>query len=111
MAHAGRPLHCLARWQCRHLAGTHGRERADGSGGAGRPSLGATTTEAAAGPVLYGISNGLVSAAGHLDSFYDTAMPPAATNTYYSALQGVLDGSVAPADAAKRLEDALKAGK
>ncbi|TXI03933.1 MAG: extracellular solute-binding protein [Rhizobium sp.] len=67
------------------------------------------TTEAAAGPVLYGISNGLVSAAGHLDSFYDTAMPPAATNTYYTALQGVLDGSVAPADAAKRLEDALKA--
>ncbi|WP_298800953.1 extracellular solute-binding protein, partial [uncultured Rhizobium sp.] len=69
------------------------------------------TTEAAAGPVLYAISNGLVSAAGHLDSFYDTAMPPAATNTYYTSLQGVLDGSVAPADAAKRLEDALKTSK
>lgn len=66
------------------------------------------TTEAAAGPVLYGISNGLVSAAGHLDPFYDTAMPPAATNTYYTNLQGVLDGSVAPSDAAKHLEDALK---
>jgi len=69
------------------------------------------TTEAAAGPVLYAISNGLVSAAGHLDSFYDTAMPPAATNTYYTSLQGVLDGSVAPADAAKHLEDALKTSK
>lgn len=69
------------------------------------------TTEAAAGPVLYGISNELMNAAGHLDSFYDTAMPPAATNIYYTTLQGVLDGSVAPADGAKRLEDALKANK
>ncbi|MBZ7926424.1 extracellular solute-binding protein [Ensifer adhaerens] len=69
------------------------------------------TTEAAAGPVLYGISNELMNAAGHLDSFYDTAMPPAATNTYYTALQGALDGSVTPADAAKRLEGALKDNK
>lgn len=69
------------------------------------------TTEAAAGPVLYGISNDLMSAAGHLDSFYDTAMPPAATNTYYTALQGALDGSVTPAGAAKRLEGALKENK
>jgi raffinose/stachyose/melibiose transport system substrate-binding protein len=61
--------------------------------------------------VLYGISNDLMNAAGHLDSFYDTAMPPAATNIYYTTLQGVLDGSVAPADGAKRLEDALKANK
>jgi raffinose/stachyose/melibiose transport system substrate-binding protein len=69
------------------------------------------TTEAAAGPVLYSISNDLMSKAGHLDSFYDTAMPPAATNIYYSSLQGVLDGSVPPADAAKRLEEAMKANK
>lgn len=69
------------------------------------------TTEAAAGPVLFDISNKLMSKAGHLDPFYDTAMPPAATNIYYTSLQGVLDGSVPPADAAKRLEDALRADK
>ena len=69
------------------------------------------TTEAAAGPVLYAISNGLMTAAGNLDPFYDTAMPPTATNTYYTSLQGVLDGSVAPEAAAQSLEDALKAGQ
>ena len=69
------------------------------------------TTEAAAGPVLFGISDGLMNAAGHLDPFYDTAMPPTATNTYYTTLQGVLDGAVAPDAAAQQLEDALKAGE
>lgn len=69
------------------------------------------TTEAAAGPVLFGVSNGLMNAAGHLDPFYDTAMPPTATNTYYTSLQGVLDGSVAPDAAAQQLEAALKAGQ
>ncbi|NVD42718.1 extracellular solute-binding protein [Ensifer sp. HO-A22] len=69
------------------------------------------TTEAAAGPVLFDISSKLMAEAGHLDPFYDTAMPPAATNIYYTSLQGVLDGSVPPADAAKRLEDALRADK
>lgn len=69
------------------------------------------TTEAAAGPVLFDISSKLMADAGHLDPFYDTAMPPAATNIYYTSLQGVLDGSVPPADAAKRLEDALRADK
>ncbi|WP_141690275.1 MULTISPECIES: extracellular solute-binding protein [unclassified Ensifer] len=69
------------------------------------------TTEAAAGPVLFDISSKLMAAAGRLDPFYDTAMPPAATNIYYTSLQGVLDGSVPPADAAKRLEDALRADK
>lgn len=69
------------------------------------------TTEAAAGPVLFDISSKLMAKAGHLDPFYDTAMPPAATNIYYTSLQGVLDGSVPPADAAKRLEDALRADK
>ena len=69
------------------------------------------TTEAAAGPVLFGISDGLMNGAGHLDPFYDTAMPPTATNTYYTSLQGVLDGAVAPDVAAQQLEDALKAGE
>lgn len=69
------------------------------------------TTEAAAGPVLFDISSKLMADAGHLDPFYDTAMPPAATNIYYTSLQGVLDGSVPPADAAKRLENALRADK
>lgn len=69
------------------------------------------TTAAAAGPVLFDISSKLMADAGHLDPFYDTAMPPAATNIYYTSLQGVLDGSVPPADAAKRLEDALRADK
>ena len=69
------------------------------------------TTEAAAGPVLFDISGKLMAKAGHLDPFYDTAMPPAATNIYYTSLQGVLDGSVPPADAAKRLEDALRTDK
>jgi raffinose/stachyose/melibiose transport system substrate-binding protein len=67
------------------------------------------TTEAAAGPVLYGISNDLMGKAANLDPFYDTAMPPKGTDTYYTSLQGVLDGSVAPDEAAKRLEEALKA--
>ena len=67
------------------------------------------TTEAAAGPILYSISNDLMSKAANLDPFYDTAMPPKGTDAYYTSLQGVLDGSVAPADAAKRLEEALKA--
>ncbi|WP_156613036.1 extracellular solute-binding protein [Ensifer sp. Root142] len=69
------------------------------------------TTEAAAGPVLFDISGKLMAKAGHLDPFYDAAMPPAATNIYYTSLQGVLDGSVPPADAAKRLEDALRTDK
>lgn len=69
------------------------------------------TTEAAAGPVLYGISHDLLSKAGHLDPFYDTAMHPKATATYYTELQGVLAGSVKPADAAKRLEAALKSAQ
>lgn len=67
------------------------------------------TTEEAAGPVLFGISSELMSKAGHLDPFYDTAMAPTATDAYYTALQGVLDGSVSPADGAQHLEDALKA--
>ena len=67
------------------------------------------TTEEAAGPVLYGISSELMSEAGHLDPFYDTAMAPTATDAYYTAVQGVLGGSVSPADGAQHLEDALKA--
>ncbi|WP_234716902.1 ABC transporter substrate-binding protein [Ensifer adhaerens] len=44
------------------------------------------TTEAAAGPVLFDISSKLMADAGHLDPFYDTAMPPAATNIYQHLL-------------------------
>lgn len=66
------------------------------------------TTKAAAGPVLYHISHDLLAKAGHLDPFYDTAMAPKAATVYYSVLQGVLDGSLAPTEAAKRLEAALE---
>jgi raffinose/stachyose/melibiose transport system substrate-binding protein len=69
------------------------------------------TTEAAAGPVLYGIASDLMAAAGSLDPFYDTAMPPVATSVYYNVLQGVLDGSVPPAEAAAKLEAALQAAE
>ena len=69
------------------------------------------TTEKAAGPLLYGIASDIVGKADALDPFYDTAMPPKAMQTYYNTLQGVLDGSVSPADGAKALESAMKAGK
>lgn len=69
------------------------------------------TTETVAGPVLYGIMSQVLQPAASLDSFYDTAMPPAAMQVYYTVLQGVLDGSITPADGAKQLNDAMKAGK
>lgn len=69
------------------------------------------TTEAAAGPVLFGIASGPMANAGHLDPFYDTAMAPTATATYYNVLQGVLDGSVAPEKAANDLENALQSAE
>lgn len=69
------------------------------------------TTEENAGPVLFGITSQIIEKAAHLDSFYDTAMPPAAMEVYYTVLQGVLDGSITPADGAKQLNEAMKAGK
>lgn len=69
------------------------------------------TTEQAAGPVLYGISSEVVGKAAALDPFYDTSMPPKAMQTYYNTLQGVLGGSTSPADGAKALESAMKAGQ
>lgn len=74
-------------------------------------TLAAANTEKAAGPVLYGISNDLMSKAGNLDPFYDTAMAPTATSVYYNTIQGVLDGSLAPADGAAQLEEALQSAK
>jgi raffinose/stachyose/melibiose transport system substrate-binding protein len=67
------------------------------------------TTEAAAGPVLYGIVNDIVGKADALDPFYDTAMPPKAMQTYYNTLQGVLDGSINPDAGAQALQTAMKA--
>jgi raffinose/stachyose/melibiose transport system substrate-binding protein len=67
------------------------------------------TTEAAAGPVLYGIVNDIVGKADALDPFYDTAMPPKAMQTYYNTLQGVLDGSINPDAGAQSLQTAMKA--
>ncbi|MDC7125918.1 MAG: hypothetical protein PQJ46_10130, partial [Spirochaetales bacterium] len=67
-------------------------------------------TEENAGPVLYGISANVMANSGSLDSFYDTAMPPAAVETYYTVLQGVLSGDITPADAAAQLDAAMKAG-
>ncbi len=72
-------------------------------------TIGAATKENA-GEVLYGISTNVMEKAGSLDSFYDTAMPPAAVETYYTVLQGVLSGDITPADAASRLNDSMKAG-
>lgn len=69
------------------------------------------TTKEAAGPILYGISHDIVGKAAALDPFYDTAMPAKAMQTYYNTLQGVLDGSISPADGAKALESAMKADK
>ena len=69
------------------------------------------TTKQAAGPVLFGVSDGIVGRANALDPFYDTAMPPKAMQTYYNTLQSVLSGSTTPAAGAKALEAAMKAGK
>lgn len=69
------------------------------------------TTEENAGPVLFGITKQIIEKAKNLDSFYDTAMPPAATEVYYTVLQGVLDGKITPQDGAAQLNDAMKAGK
>lgn len=69
------------------------------------------TTEENAGPVLYGITSEIIEKAASMDSFYDTAMPPAATEVYYTVLQGVLDGTILPEDGAVQLNDAMKAGK
>jgi raffinose/stachyose/melibiose transport system substrate-binding protein len=69
------------------------------------------TTEENAGPVLYGITSGLIEKAASLDAFYDTAMPPAAMEAYYTVLQGVLDGTIKPADGAATLNKAMKEGK
>lgn len=62
-----------------------------------------------AGPTLYAISTEVVENASSLDAFYDTAMPPAAVDTYYTLIQGVIDQSITPEEAATRLNDAMRA--
>lgn len=69
---------------------------------------GATTAEAA-GPVLAGVVDDVIGKAANLDAFYDTAMSPKVTEAYYTALQGLVDGSVAPDAAVDAIEQAAKA--
>jgi raffinose/stachyose/melibiose transport system substrate-binding protein len=68
-------------------------------------------TEENAGPVLFGISKNVMEPAPSMDAFYDTAMAPKETETYYTTIQGVLDGSIKAEDAANKLESAMKDGK
>lgn len=74
-------------------------------------TLKGATTPDVAGPVLSGVVTDLIEKAGHLDPFYDTALPPKATTTYYTTLQGLIDGSVSADDAAASIEAAVKAGQ
>jgi raffinose/stachyose/melibiose transport system substrate-binding protein len=69
------------------------------------------TTPQAAGPVLAGVVTDVVGKAGVLDPFYDTALPPKATEVYYKSLQGLIDGSVQPKAGADAIENAVKAAK
>lgn len=71
---------------------------------------GATTPEDA-GPVLAGVVSDVVDKAAHLDAFYDTALSPKATDTYYKTLQGLVDGSVPAAAGASAIENAVKSAK
>ncbi|MFT4219840.1 MAG: extracellular solute-binding protein [Microbacterium sp.] len=69
------------------------------------------TTPDIAGPVLAGVVQDVIEPAEHLDPFYDTTMPPKATTVYYSTLQGVIEGSVTADEAAKAIDEAVRAGK
>lgn len=70
-------------------------------------TLGAATEETA-GPVLYGISEDVMAEAASLDSFYDTAMPAKAVETYYTVLQSVIGGEMSADEAAKRLDESMR---
>ncbi|MCG8532556.1 MAG: extracellular solute-binding protein [Desulfovibrionales bacterium] len=61
-----------------------------------------------AGEILFSISNDVVEKAATLDAFYDTAMPPAAVETYYSILQSILDLQMEPQEAAQQLEQSMQ---
>ena len=74
-------------------------------------TLKGATTPDVAGPVLSGVVTDLIEKAGHLDPFYDTALPPKATTTYYTTLQGLVDGSVSADDAASAIQTAVEAGQ
>ena len=71
-------------------------------------TIGAATEETA-GPVLYGISADVMENSASLDSFYDTAMPPAAVETYYTVLQAVIGGQMTADEAAKQLDASMRA--
>ncbi len=66
------------------------------------------TSEDVAGPVLYEVTKNLIEKAASMDAFYDTIMAPLATETYYTVIQGVLDGTISATDAAARLDEALR---
>ncbi len=70
---------------------------------------GATTADVA-GPVLAGVVADVIEKATNLDGFYDTAMAPKAADTYYQQIQGLIEGTVTPEQAAQAIEDAVKAG-
>ncbi|WP_309065456.1 ABC transporter substrate-binding protein [Microbacterium sp.] len=74
-------------------------------------TLQGATTPDVAGPVLSGIVTDIVEPAGHLDPFYDTALPPKATTVYYSTLQGLIEGSIDAPQAADQIGEAVNAGK
>jgi raffinose/stachyose/melibiose transport system substrate-binding protein len=69
-------------------------------------TIGAATEENA-GEVLYGISSNVMENSASLDSFYDTAMPPAAVETYYTVLQGVISGDITAEEAAAQLDESM----
>ncbi|MGQ7311726.1 ABC transporter substrate-binding protein [Microbacterium arabinogalactanolyticum] len=74
-------------------------------------TLKGATTPDVAGPVLSGIVSDIIEPAGHLDPFYDTALPPKATTVYYSTLQGLIEGSVDAQQAVDAINEAISAGK
>ena len=69
------------------------------------------TTAAIAGEVLYSISKDVIEKSASLDSFYDTAMIPTASETYYSTLQAVLSLEMSPEEAAKLLDASMRASE
>jgi raffinose/stachyose/melibiose transport system substrate-binding protein len=69
------------------------------------------TNENTVEPLLAGLMKDIVTPAGALDPFFDTAMPPQAMQVYYTTMQGVLDGSIDPKAGATALEAALAANK
>ncbi|MEI3849334.1 MULTISPECIES: ABC transporter substrate-binding protein [unclassified Microbacterium] len=74
-------------------------------------TLQGATTPDVAGPILSGVVSDIIEPAGHLDAFYDTALPPKATTLYYSTLQGLIEGSVDAQQAVAAIDEAVAAGE